>query len=225
MYFLVTVHGSCNLPNIVVAILHEAYNIIRYLIPVGIVLFGTIDFLKAIMGKDDKDINSKLFVKRLLYGLLAFFVFSLVKWVFTILSNAGVGGASSAFQCASNILSGNNGTIIQPGRYESNEECCNQNYATCISNNQNSPNKEQECIEEAQNKCKSNCSNINSNSTTTSTKAKDNGSSGGNNLGGNGSGGHRDDTLNTCITNCKNANQSVAYCQKHCDTEMNGGSQ
>lgn len=169
MYFLVTVKGSCNLPNIIVAILHEAYNIIRYLIPVGIVLFGTIDFLKAIMGKDEKDINSKIFIKRLLYGLLAFFVFSLVKWVFTILGNAGVGDASNAFKCASDILGGNNGTIIQPDNYENDTECCNQNYAICISNNRNGTDKEQDCIKEAQNKCKSSCKAITTTTTTTTT--------------------------------------------------------
>ena len=198
MYFLVTIKGSCSLPSIIVAILHEAYNIIRYLIPVGIVLFGTLDFLKAIMGKDEKDVNSRLFVKRLLYGLLAFFVFSFVKWVFTILGNAGVGDASNAFKCASDILGGNSGTIIQPGKYENETECCNQNYNTCLSNNRNGTDKEQDCLKEAQNKCNSSCSSVNATTTTTTTNA----------------------AYKKCIENYQKFN-SPLYAKEICKTENN----
>lgn len=203
MYFLVTIKGSCSLPSIIVAILHEAYNIIRYLIPVGIVLFGTLDFLKAIMGKDEKDINSKLFVKRLLYGLLAFFVFSLVKWVFTILGNAGVGDASNAFKCASDIL-GENGINNNTTNDDKNLQCCRETYNKCIYESNPNPKKETDCLNIAKNSCNSNCSNVNEttkkstekNSTTTQTPTTNDddanhGSSGGHNAGGGGSGGHR----------------------------------
>ena len=64
MYILL----DCSLiPNVIANILHQVYNVLMVIIPVGIVLFGTIDFLKSVMAKDDKatSANASLFVKRL----------------------------------------------------------------------------------------------------------------------------------------------------------------
>lgn len=102
MYILL----ECDLPKVVVGILRQVYNVLMIAIPAGIVLFGTIDFLKASMAKDDKaaTTNATIFIKRLVSGALALFVFALVKMVFTIIGN--VNEASQAFACASDILGG-----------------------------------------------------------------------------------------------------------------------
>ncbi len=102
MYILL----ECELPKVVVGLLRQIYNVLMVIIPAGIVLFGTIDFLKASMAKDDKatSTNATIFIKRLVSGVLALFVFALVKWVFTIIGN--VNEASQAFACASDILGG-----------------------------------------------------------------------------------------------------------------------
>lgn len=102
MYILL----ECDLPKVVVGLLRQLYNVLMIIIPSGIVLFGTIDFLKASMAKDDKaaSTNATIFIKRLVSGAIALFVFALVKWVFTIIGN--VNEASQAFACASDILGG-----------------------------------------------------------------------------------------------------------------------
>ena len=98
---------QCNLPNVVTGIIAEIYKAIMILIPLGIVLFGTIDFVKAIAAKDEAAISAsgKTFVSRLITGCLTFFVLAIVTWVFrTIIGR--IEGASSAMDCALKILGG-----------------------------------------------------------------------------------------------------------------------
>lgn len=59
--------------------------IIQYAIPVIIVLLGTIDLGKAVMAGKDDEIKSaqKMLIKRLIYGIVIFFVVVVVKAIFT----------------------------------------------------------------------------------------------------------------------------------------------
>ena len=68
-------------------------NIIRILqiaIPIIIILLGSIDLGKAVMAGDDKVIkeSQKMFIKRLVYGVVVFFVIFIVRGVFKIISNS-----------------------------------------------------------------------------------------------------------------------------------------
>lgn len=100
---------DCNLPGVLTRVLAGVYKVILVAAPVGVLLFGVVDFIKGIASKDANDIkaNSSRFIKRLITGLLTFFVLAIIKAVFLILQNAGVGDASSAMQCAISILGGN----------------------------------------------------------------------------------------------------------------------
>lgn len=59
--------------------------IIQYAIPVVIVLLGTIDLGKAVMAGKDDEIKTaqKMLIKRIIYGVVVFFVVVLVKALFT----------------------------------------------------------------------------------------------------------------------------------------------
>ena len=67
-------------------------NIIRVLqiaIPIIIILLGSIDLGKAVMAGDDKVIkeSQKMFLKRLMYGVVVFFVVFIVRAVFSIIGD------------------------------------------------------------------------------------------------------------------------------------------
>lgn len=136
---------DCNLPSFMINILQTAYKTILVIVPVGIVLFGVIDFLKATASKDDKEIsnNSKRFISRIITGLLAFFVLAMVRWVFKIIGD--VNESAGAMSCAIEILGGsssggsNNSTTNSNTNNNSNTSNANSalmdlaQFGTCMS--------------------------------------------------------------------------------------------
>lgn len=84
--------------------LGKIINILKIVIPVIIVLLGTIDLGKAVMAGEDKQIKAaqKMLLMRLIYGVAIFFVTTIVQVVFGLV--AGAEGVSSeiCFKCVSN---------------------------------------------------------------------------------------------------------------------------
>lgn len=151
---------DCDLPQVVIGILSGIYKAILYLIPIAIVLFGVIDFLKAVMAQKDDGIknNINLFIKRAITGLLVFFVFALINWIFgTIIGK--VGGSSSAMSCAAQILGGkvnsNSNNNDNSSDDNSKEECYATQFSQCMTNNK-SANKQEECKKSANSICGTN---------------------------------------------------------------------
>jgi hypothetical protein len=74
---------GCELPTVVMGIARIVYNTILFAVPIAIVLFGTIDFIKGIVGKKDDELTggATRFIKRLITGLIVFFILVVVKWV------------------------------------------------------------------------------------------------------------------------------------------------
>ena len=64
----------------------KVIRIILIVIPVIIVLLGTLDLGKAVMAGEDKEIKEaqKMFVKRLIYGVVIFFIPYLVAGVYSL---------------------------------------------------------------------------------------------------------------------------------------------
>ena len=71
--------------------------IIQIAIPIAIILLGTIDLGKAVIASKDDEIKAaqKMLIKRLIYGLLVFFVVMIVRTVFSTVSDQGAGNATS----------------------------------------------------------------------------------------------------------------------------------
>lgn len=61
----------------------RAVSLIQVAVPVILIVFGMIDFLKAVMSQKEDEIKKAqgIFVKRLLAGALVFFVIFIVKFV------------------------------------------------------------------------------------------------------------------------------------------------
>ena len=69
-------------------------NIIQILIPIALILFGTIDLGKAVISSDEKEIKaaqSKL-IKRCIYAAAVFFVVLLVTVLMNIVASSGEKG-------------------------------------------------------------------------------------------------------------------------------------
>lgn len=65
----------------------EIIYIIRIIIPIIIIVLGILDLGKAVMAGEEKVVKEaqKSFIKRLIYGVAIFFVFSIVKVIFGLL--------------------------------------------------------------------------------------------------------------------------------------------
>ena len=101
MFFL----DVCGIPGEITGTINTVYGILLIAIPILIVIFGLIDFVKAIMGKKDDEISqgSKLFIKRLVMGAIAFFVLAIVKFVVGIVAQ-NVDSASAVTDCLIQIF-------------------------------------------------------------------------------------------------------------------------
>lgn len=62
-------------------------DIIMIVIPIILILMGTIDFLKAVMAQKDDDMKKtqSLFIKRVIYAVIIFFVPSIVGFIMSLL--------------------------------------------------------------------------------------------------------------------------------------------
>ena len=120
MYFLV----GCNIPPVITGILSQVYKIIIIIVPIIIVVLGSIDFIKAIASKNEDNIAStgKTFITRLITGVLVFFVLTIVTWLFRVVIG-NVNEASAALECTLQILGGET-TYTQLGT--------NKEYSNCV---------------------------------------------------------------------------------------------
>lgn len=81
----------------IVSIVRNVVNLIKFGIPVILIIFGMLDLGKAVMaGKEDemKKAQSTL-IKRVIYAVLVFLVITIVQFVMSIVSDAGVGEGAS----------------------------------------------------------------------------------------------------------------------------------
>lgn len=81
-------------------------NILKIVIPVIIILLGTLDLGKAVMAGKEDDIKKaqSILIKRIIYGVAIFFVTTIVQVVFGLVAGAGEDADTSnkCFQCVSN---------------------------------------------------------------------------------------------------------------------------
>ena len=94
------------IPDEIANTIGTVYNILLVAVPIMIVLFGIIDFVKAVAsGKEDEiKKNTSTFIKRLITGIIVFFVLALVKLVVNLIQT---NNTSDAVECLNEIF-GNN---------------------------------------------------------------------------------------------------------------------
>lgn len=83
-------------------IIKTVYNIVKILVPVGIVLFGMLELIKAVMSKDDVAIKKTQtsLINKVIAGVIIFFIFIVVDLSLTLLekNNVDVGDWLSCWQ-------------------------------------------------------------------------------------------------------------------------------
>lgn len=101
-----TLAGSCGwLPEKTILLIHSAYNIVRTVIPVLIVVMGTVDFVKSIASASDDTIrkNTNNFIQKLVGAAIAFIIPAAVNWLADVISDSN---ASASVQCMNQMLNG-----------------------------------------------------------------------------------------------------------------------
>lgn len=75
----------------------KVIRIILIVIPIIIVLMGTFDLGKAVMAGEDKEIKDaqKMFIKRLVYGVIIFFIPYLVAGVYSLFDGMSTEGGDT----------------------------------------------------------------------------------------------------------------------------------
>lgn len=75
----------------------KVIRIILIVIPIIIVLMGTFDLGKAVMAGEDKEIKEaqKMFIKRLVYGVVIFFIPYLVAGVYSLFDGMSTEGGDT----------------------------------------------------------------------------------------------------------------------------------
>lgn len=70
-----------NIPSTIIRIIHILYIALQIIVPILLVIFGSIDLIKAVTAGKEDDIKKAqgVFIKRLIAGALVFFVLAIVK--------------------------------------------------------------------------------------------------------------------------------------------------
>ena len=77
--------------NVLVQIISLVVTALKIFIPIILVIFGMIDLAKAVMSNDEKEMKgaqTKL-IKRVIYAVAVFLVFSIVQILVGVLANTG----------------------------------------------------------------------------------------------------------------------------------------
>lgn len=92
--------GSKVIPGGVVEITRAVKNLLQIILPLVLIIFGTFDFVKAVMAfnANDMKVKQKQFFRRLVAGALSFFVVTVVEFAIKLI--AGTSDYTSCIACA-----------------------------------------------------------------------------------------------------------------------------
>lgn len=115
LYDITCGNGDIIIDSVVPKFVSIIVNIIKFLVPVVIIIFGIIDLFKASTANDEKVMKEaqKKLISRIIYAVLVFFVVAIVQFVFKALDKAG--DESDATSCISCFI---NGDCTQAGTNE-----------------------------------------------------------------------------------------------------------
>ena len=100
--------GFSEFPVPVANLISMIINIVKIIVPVVLIVMGLLDFTKAVMAQKEDEMKKAqmTFVKRLISGVLVFFVVAIVQFVFGVLSDAS--GEGTYMECISCFVNGIN---------------------------------------------------------------------------------------------------------------------
>jgi len=88
-----------NIPSLIPKVISIAYTVIQVLVPIILVVIGSMDLLKSVTAQKEDEIKKgqNLFIKRLIVAAILFFVFIIVKFVISIVAD---NNGSKIIDCA-----------------------------------------------------------------------------------------------------------------------------
>lgn len=97
-----------SIPNVISLILR----IIWIIVPVLLVVFGSIDLIKGLVSQKEDEIKKgqQTFIKRLIAGVLVFFVYAIVQFVISAASKSSVAEDDGVMNCSCKFMFGANST-------------------------------------------------------------------------------------------------------------------
>lgn len=77
------------------------FPLVQIIIPIGLIIYGTIDLGKAVIASDEKEVKAaqQRLIKRFIYAALIFFVVTLVSALMSIVATGGEGDTNSWSDC------------------------------------------------------------------------------------------------------------------------------
>lgn len=101
----------CGIPAGLALMIHDIYNLLKICVPIVIIIMGMIDLLKAAASQKEEEMKKgwDALVKRVMYGVIVFFVFFLVQFLVSILPDSS--GKSKILGCVKNFFTGSGGSV------------------------------------------------------------------------------------------------------------------
>ncbi|MBQ6494955.1 MAG: hypothetical protein IJI49_03030 [Bacilli bacterium] len=84
--------GYCGDLYPIIKLIKMVINLIKFAVPIALIVFITIDLVKAVIASNEEDMKKarNVAVKRIIYAVGVFLVFSVVQLVMSIIAEAGV---------------------------------------------------------------------------------------------------------------------------------------
>lgn len=102
MLELVQLASACGgLDPLVSLVKNGLFPIVYILIPIALLIFAVIDFGKAVIASDEKEVKAaqSRLIKRAIYAALIFFVVFLVKAIMDVVAKGGTGNTGDWWSC------------------------------------------------------------------------------------------------------------------------------
>ncbi len=106
--------GEAGIPTGIGNVVHLIVVAIQVVVPILLIIWGMIDFAKAIIGQDEDKIKAgqKTFIKRLIAAVVVFLIVTIVQLAINLAASVAEDGdennAGSAWTCAKELISGQN---------------------------------------------------------------------------------------------------------------------
>lgn len=107
-----TIGGSIvTIPEGIAGIVHLIVVMIQVVVPILLIIWGMIDFAKAVIGGDEDKIKAgqKTFIKRLIAAVVVFLVITITQLLINLVASATGGDdstATTAWSCAKDLING-----------------------------------------------------------------------------------------------------------------------
>lgn len=101
----------CGIPAGLALMVNDVYDLLKICVPIVLIIMGMIDLLKGVASQKEDEIKKgwSILTKRVMYGVIVFFVFFIVQFVVSILPDSS--GKSKILGCVKTFFTGNVSSI------------------------------------------------------------------------------------------------------------------